>query len=237
MVRRRADENAMCLRVEKERMSATALQQTEERICGVRPAASRFDTIDLLREFSTLGVVLLHASLWLSYSGFKTGANLPGWLHHLIFRQGANGVSAFFAISGFLITFVSIRRFGTLAGMRVKMFYRIRFARIFPLLFCLLVVLCVSHLAGTPGFRIQPGTGLLWQALFAALTFHLNWFEAVHGLLPTPWTVLWSLSVEEMFYLFFPLVCIGLLRRRWSRPLFFFVLFGLVLFGPFARTS
>ncbi len=203
---------------------------------GEVAATSRFDTIDLLRGFSILGVVLLHAGNWLSFSGYTIGASFPKWLRYVIFSEGGNGVSAFFAISGFLITFVSIRRFGSLQRLRAGAFYRIRFARIFPLLALLLFVLSVLDLAGFADFALKPATGSLGRALFATLTFQLNWFEAVHGFLPAPWTVLWSLSVEEMFYLFFPLLCIGLYGRRWFRPLFFVLLFGLVAFGPFART-
>ncbi len=202
----------------------------------VKAAISRFDTIDLLRGFSILGVVLLHASLWLSFGGYTIEASFPKWLRYVIFSEGGNGVSAFFAISGFLITFISIRRFGSLQRLRVGAFYRIRFARIFPLLALLLFLLSVLDLAGFADFSLKPTAGSLGGALFAALTFQMNWFEAVHGFLPAPWTVLWSLSVEEMFYLLFPLLCIGLYGRRWLRPLFFVILFGLFAFGPFART-
>jgi len=72
--------------------------------------------------------------------------------------------------------------------------------------------------------------------LFAALTFHLNWLEAVHGYLPGNWDVLWSLSVEEMFYLFFPLLCIVLLRLRRGTLLFVALLLVFAAIGPFART-
>ncbi|HEY0264210.1 MAG TPA: acyltransferase [Granulicella sp.] len=198
--------------------------------------ASRFDTIDLLRGLSILGVMLLHVRNWLSTGKVEPGGSLPPWLRYDLFNQGGNGVSAFFAISGFLITFISIRRFGALETLRVSTFYRIRFARIAPLLLLLLLILGVLHWTGSPAFHIKPEQGSLAGALFAALTFQLNWYEAVHGFLPPAWTVLWSLSVEEMFYLFFPVVCVALLRQRWSRPLFFLVLGGLIVFGPFART-
>ena len=85
-------------------------------------------------------------------------------------------------------------------------FYRIRFARIAPLLLLLLAVLSLLHLGNVQGFRIPAKTTTLPRALFAALTYHLNWLEALHGYLPGNWDVLWSLSVEEMFYLFFPLM-------------------------------
>ncbi len=179
-----------------------------------RQAAPRFDTVDLLRGFSILAVILLHSSLWLLFSNYTIGTRLPVLVRHVVFRQGGDGVSVFFAISGFLITYVSVKRFGSLAAMRAGAFYRIRFARIMPMLLLLLAVLSVFHLAGWRVFDITHRGGTLPGALFSALTFHLNWYEVVHGYLPAPWTVLWSLSVEEMFYVFFPLLCIALLRRR-----------------------
>lgn len=199
-------------------------------------ASPRYDTVDLLRGYASLGVVLLHISNYLSFSGQTIGASFPKWLKYLVFSEGGNGVSAFFAISGFLITLVSIKRFGALASLSLKTFYRIRFARIAPPLFLLLALLSVLHLYGPAEFHISPSVGSLPHALFAALTFQTNWFEAVHGWLPASWTVLWSLSVEEMFYLFFPLLCAILLPRRWGKPVFFAILVFLIGFGPFART-
>ncbi len=194
----------------------------------------RFDTIDLLRGLSILAVVLLHSSLWLFFGGYNIGKGLPAGLRDVVFSEGGNGVSAFFAISGFLITLTALRRFGSLAQMRPLTFYRIRFARIFPMLALLLLVLSVLHLAHFADFRLRPKNGSLPHALWAALTFQLNWYEVGHGYLPAPWTVLWSLSVEEMFYLVFPLLC-RLLRLRRARPLFFAVLLGFIVYGPFAR--
>jgi peptidoglycan/LPS O-acetylase OafA/YrhL len=66
----------------------------------------------------------------------------------------------------------------------------------------------------------------------AALTFHLNVLEAQSGYLPGNWDVLWSLSVEETFYLAFPIVCLWLGRGR-ALPI---LLAALVITGPFART-
>jgi peptidoglycan/LPS O-acetylase OafA/YrhL len=196
----------------------------------------RFDSIDLLRGLSILAVVLLHIQIDINTHGHAVGSSLPAWLRHAIFSNGGNGVSTFFAISGFLITYISIRRFGSLGQMAPKRFYRTRFARIAPPLLILLIILSVLHVANVPHFHIKPAVGTLPQALFATLTFQLNWFEAVHGWLPPPWTVLWSLSVEEMFYLFFPLLCLALMKRRLTKPLFIAILFGVALFGPFART-
>jgi peptidoglycan/LPS O-acetylase OafA/YrhL len=161
---------------------------------------------------------------------------MPNWLFHILFWNGGNGVTVFFSISGFLITLVSLRRFGSLAKMRARTFYRIRFARIAPLLLLLLAVLSVLHLIHAEGFRISPSCATLPRALLAAITFHVNWLEAAHGYLPANWDVLWSLSIEEMFYLFFPLACLLLLKWRRGMPAFVLLLLLFVGMGPFART-
>lgn len=196
----------------------------------------RFDGIDILRGLSILAVVLLHISLRMRFAGHSLEPALPAWLFHLLFWNGNNGVTVFFAVSGFLITITSIRRFGTLARFNAPRFYRIRFARIAPLLLLLLGILSVLHLAGAEGYEIPEKKASLPRALFATLTFHLNWLEAERGYLPASWDVLWSLSVEEMFYLLFPLACLIVLRVRWGTLLFAGLLLCFAAMGPFART-
>jgi peptidoglycan/LPS O-acetylase OafA/YrhL len=120
---------------------------------------------------------------------------MRGRLAYFLLRNGDNGVTVFFAVSGFLITLTSMRRFGSLGQMQPAKFYRIRFARIAPLLLLLLAVLSLLHLGHVQGFQIPEKVTTLPRALFAALTFHLNWLEAVHGYLPRNSDVLWSLSV------------------------------------------
>jgi peptidoglycan/LPS O-acetylase OafA/YrhL len=202
-----------------------------------RPETQRFDTVDILRGLSILAVILLHIWIRMHFAGVNLDADLPPWLAHLLLHNGDNGVTVFFAISGFLITFTSIKRFGSLGGMQPLRFYRIRFARIAPLLLLLLTVLSVLHLLHVDGFVINPKRETLPGALFSALTFHLNWYEAVHGYLPANWDILWSLSVEEMFYLFFPLLCFAMLRWKHGLWLFVALLLAFVAMGPFARTA
>jgi peptidoglycan/LPS O-acetylase OafA/YrhL len=204
---------------------------------NVRQSATpRFDGIDLLRGLSILAVVLLHISIRFQIAGFSLRPVTAPWLFHLLFRNGNNGVTVFFAVSGFLITLTSLGRFGSLAQMRPAVFYRIRFARIAPLLLLLLATLSILHLVHAQGFFISPQKTTLPRALFAALTFHLNWLEAARGYLPPNWDVLWSLSVEEMFYLFFPLLCVLLLRFRRGMAVFLAVLLVFAIVGPWART-
>ena len=201
-------------------------------------AIPRFPTIDLLRGLSILAVILLHTWLRFSFASLEVAQGMPRWLGHLLFRNGGNGVTIFFAISGFLITFTSFQRFGPLAAMRPSIFYRIRFARIAPLLLLLLAILSLLHLLHVESYVINKPHASLPGALLSALTFTLNWYEAVHmhSWLPACWTVLWSLSIEEMFYLFFPIACLLLLRLRRGLPLFVTLLLALIVAGCFART-
>jgi peptidoglycan/LPS O-acetylase OafA/YrhL len=107
-----------------------------------------------------------------------------------------------------------------------------RAARILPCLLLILALLSALHFAGAPGFTFKPQQAPIGRALLAALTFHVNWLEGRYGYLPGGWDPLWSLSVEEAFYLLFPLACL-LLRseRRLLLPLL-----CLDALGPINRT-
>ena len=213
----------------------TMMPMQEEKELG--PAVRRLDGVDVLRGLSILAVIILH--IWIRFAGehIRLGRDWPKYTQHFVFFNGGNGVTMFFAISGFLITLTSLRRFGSLANLRPLVFYRIRFARIMPLLLLLLTVLSMLHLLHVEGYRINEAHFTLPRALIAALTFHLNWLEASRDAwLPAVWTVLWSLSIEEMFYLFFPPVSLGLFRGG-SAGRVAWIALALAFFavGPWAR--
>lgn len=185
------------------------------------PSKSRLDGIDLLRGVAIFFVLMNHVNMRLRI------AKIPYHLPDALVWNGQQGVQIFFAVSGFLITTTALRRWGP--GIDIRGFYRLRFARIAPLLILLLVILATLHLAQVKNFVINPKVATLPRALIAALTFHVNVLEATHGYLPANWDILWSLSVEEVFYLVFPLV------RRHTK-LFIGLLTICVILGPIART-
>ena len=193
--------------------------------------SERIDGIDVLRGLSILAVIILHINLRLRIAN-TFGRHWPAFIVSDIGWNGDNGVIVFFAISGFLITTMCLRRWKSLAEISLARFYQLRFARIAPMLLALLCVLSVLHLFRVPYFTIRPQVSTLPRAVFAALTFHINWLEAVHGYLPANWDVLWSLSNEEVFYLAFPVIC--LLTRR--RAALIATLCVFIVLGPFART-
>ena len=173
-----------------------------------------------------------HVNMRLLLARVPYTQNLPQQFVSSLVWNGQRGVQIFFAISGFLITSTTLRRWGSLQQTSLRGFYLMRFARIAPLLFVLLAFLSALHLAHVHNFVVKPETGGLPRALLAALTFHINVLEAHRGYLPGNWDILWSLSIEEMFYLFFPLAARFLGRGK----LFLVLLLAFIVAGPFART-
>ena len=192
----------------------------------------RLDGVDLLRGLAIFFVLMNHVNMRLLGAKVPYTKFLPAQLVHLLVWNGQLGVQMFFAVSGFLITSITLRRWGSLSNVNVRDFYLLRFARIAPLLLLLLAILSGLHFANVHNFVVTAKTGGLGRALIAALTFHVNVLEARRGYLPGNWDILWSLSVEEMFYLFFPLTCRLLGRGK----LFIALLLAFVALGPFART-
>ncbi len=195
------------------------------------PSWTRIDGVDLLRGLAILLVLMNHVNMRLLFASVPYTRGLPHQLVSSLVWNGQRGVQIFFAISGFLITSTALRRWGSLKAVNIGDFYRLRFARIGPLLLALLAVLSILHLAHFENFAVSSKTGGLGRALIAALTFHVNVLEARRGYLPANWDILWSLSVEEVFYLFFPLIC----RLAGRGKLLSVILAGFVVLGPFAR--
>lgn len=189
--------------------------------------------IDMLRGFSILAVVLLHLNIHFGFSDSFLKAILPKKLFSVLFWSGFYGVVVFFTLSGFLITNSILKKWGDLSKIKLKTFYWLRFSRIVPLLVLLLIVLSILHITKIEGFVINPEQTSLSRAIFSALTFHINWLEIKVGYLPANWDVLWSISIEESFYLVFPILCL-FLKREWQ---FVIVLLLFLMLSPWARTQ
>ena len=134
------------------------------------PRPSRIDQIDVLRGLSILAVIVHHINLRIRIERTELGAHLPKLVVQDLGWNGYNGVIVFFAVSGFLITSMSLRRWKTLPAIRLREFYRLRFARIAPCLIALLAVLSALHLLGIRWYTIDPQRASLPRSLLAALT-------------------------------------------------------------------
>jgi peptidoglycan/LPS O-acetylase OafA/YrhL len=178
-------------------------------------------------------VIFNHVGIRIPLGHSSLAGALPAWMISVLNWRGYEAVFIFFVISGFLITGMSLQRWGNLNRIGIGGFYGRRFARIAPLLVTVVLVLSVLDLAGVRDYVIHHSNQSLTGAIWAALGLHLNWYEGHTAWLPGGWDVLWSLSIEEVFYLAFPIIAL-LTRRVWVLlPLL--VLLALSL--PFSRDA
>ena len=164
---------------------------------GYRPA------LDGLRGLAILAVMAYHSSL---------RTVLPG---------GFLGVDLFFVLSGFLVTVMLLQDHQQDGAVHLRRFYVRRMLRLFPALFVMLAACCVFA-----AFRMKPDRAQdVYQAVLLTVCFGANWdwFWSIRlDLLGH----VWSLSLEEQFYLLWPAVLSLLLRVRVSlgRKVWFVVL-------------
>jgi hypothetical protein len=169
---------------------------------GYQPA------LDGLRALSVALVILYHAGV-VHNSTLPTGVPKP-WF----FNGGFLGVEVFFVVSGYLITtllFEERERTGTVS---LRKFWGRRFRRLIPALWVMIVVASVWAMvwgrAYLSDLRHDIPFAISYTSNFQQLFRKVSYFEGVPHLLRH----LWSLAVEEHFYLLFPPLLMLVLRRR-----------------------
>jgi len=174
--------------------------------------------LDGLRAFAVASVIAYHFG-----AGWMTGGFL--------------GVDAFFVLSGFLITSLLLNEWGRRRRIDLPGFWARRARRLLPALLLVLgaIALYAVVLAPTDQLRSLRADGL------ASLFYVANWRFVLSGqsyfalfTLPSPMRHLWSLAIEEQFYLVWPLVVLACLRiGRGSRT----VLAGVCVAGIAASVA
>ena len=191
--------------------------------------------IDILRGVSILLVLIHHFNIPYKLHDTFLGILIGGEsLSTLIARNGNYGVTMFFVISGFLITQHTLQRSGSLAQIKLKDFYIRRLARIIPCLVLLVAMVSVLGSLGLQTFINQSPNGVEVSyavTVLSALSFWMNLLIIKYGWVNYALGVLWSLSVEEVFYLAFPVLCLALGRGKG------FIIFLLVViaYAPYFR--
>src|SRR5882672_9340018 len=125
----------------------------------------RIEGVDLLRGLAIFLVLMNHVNMRLLIAKVPYTNGLPEQLVSSLVWNGQPGVQIFFSVSGFLITSMSLRRWGSLSGISLRGFYLMRFARIAPLLIALLATLSLLHFLHLHDFVISSKTGGLGRAL------------------------------------------------------------------------
>ena len=176
----------------------------------------RIPGLDGLRALAVSAVILYHL--------------IPAWV-----PGGYIGVDIFFVISGFLITRLLLQEYRHHESVNLTAFWQRRARRLLP---ALVVVLGVcSSVALFIGGDILVSLG---RQLFGALTFSTNWVEILAGTNyfanqgSQLFTNVWSLAVEEQFYLLWPFLVIAAISAPWLLRQRYF---GLVMSLVFAIGS
>jgi peptidoglycan/LPS O-acetylase OafA/YrhL len=162
---------------------------------GHRPA------LDALRGLAVLIVVAFHSEL-----GFAKGGYL--------------GVSTFFTLSGFLITTLVLVEHSGSGRLDLRAFWRRRFRRLLPAAVVAIgLVVVLVAVIGDPSTKASIG-GDAASSVFYIANWHLLWSGTSYAQLfvsPSPLLHMWSLAVEEQFYVVFPLVVAVLIGWRSGR--------------------
>lgn len=167
--------------------------------------------------------------------GLRTVAILPVMLFHAgfgLFQGGYVGVDVFFVISGFLIT-QTIAEEMERGRFTLTSFYERRARRILPALFVMLAVSApLAYFLSNPlEFRDYSASllGVITFSINVLAAIYINYFGPSADY--TPLLHIWSLAVEEQFYLFFPLILMALHRISRRRLSVLLVVVGLASLG------
>ena len=162
--------------------------------------------LDGLRFYAFLGVFICHTLP--QDDAYYRGLHLPApWLWVAAVRAGASGVDLFFALSAFLITSLLLKERLETGGVSLRRFYIRRTLRIWPLYF-LVIALGIVLTHAVPNLQVLP-----WRLVAGYLLFVSNWMYPTGGTVRSICGPLWTVSIEEQFYILWPALMKGLQRR------------------------
>lgn len=183
-----------------------------------------FENLDGLRFFSFLSVFFFHS--FHTNSDYLKSLPIYDFIKFDVFGEGNLGVNFFFVLSGFLITYLLIKEKKINAQINIKLFLIRRVLRIWPLFF-----FCVSF-----GFLIFPQIKLIFGQTpnetanpIYYLTF-LNNFDFLRNGPPDSSVlgILWSIAIEEQFYLIWPLILFVFPVKKFWIPFSLIILLSLL---------
>lgn len=190
-----------------------------------------FPNLEGLRFLAFFVVFINHATGSLGYNNHSESF---GFVRSHFFLNGNLGVSFFFVLSGFLITYLLLKEKELTGTINIRYFYLRRVLRIWPLYF-LIVALCLfvfPALNSTLPKWFPIGTSISEINPWLYVTFTGNFDYLYNGINNVLIGVLWSVSVEEQFYLFWPLI-IAFVPRNYLMRTFIVLILGSIAFRFF----
>lgn len=178
-----------------------------------------FENIDIIRTFAFLLVFWYHGCIHLfGFLDLESHLFLKS-----IISTGGEGVRIFFVLSGFLITYLLYKEYSDTGKINVFHFYMRRVLRIWPLYYLVVLIsICINPISQVLCLEAS------WTK---ALLFLIN-FECIQpdtvACLPNHYKVLWSVCIEEQYYLFWPLLSLLIFRNK---TYFVIVLSVIIIFG------
>ncbi|WP_141493651.1 acyltransferase family protein [Neokomagataea tanensis] len=178
-----------------------------------------------MRGAAILAVLSNHIGIRIPLTHSNLTNILPRWFLTGLNYNGTEAVYVFFVLSGFLISSRMRDRYGSLDAVKPITFLVSRARRIIPPLLLLIIILLLLNALNIGDYRFDKAGQTATGACLAALGLYFNVWQARHGWSVASWTVLWSLSIEELFYLVFPFIC------RAGKYVFWPLLIGVAFVG------
>jgi hypothetical protein len=188
--------------------------------------------IDFLRGLSLIMVIFSHYGIYGYLLHSYTYVILGRHLSDVSAGMGYYGVVVFFVISGYLITSLTLKRYGLLPNINFSEFWWFRFSRIMPMLALCILTIIIFNVYGLPGLSGHSTNDLI-KGISGILSFRFN--EIISTTISGVWNPLWSLSVEEMFYFVFPFVCL-FLTGRGAITWIFLTIFSTIIYFKYSDT-
>ena len=184
--------------------------------------------IDALRGYSIIFVILYHSKFY--YNDF------------FLFSGGYIGVDIFFVITGFLITKLLVTEYNLNKTINILDFFERRIRRLIPVLFLVLLIGTLLSLFVLEPTKLKNFSESFFASIFFSANIYFNYFGnfyATDASLKTPLLHLWSLGVEEQFYILYPFFLL-LILKLFRKLLIFFIVIGFLIslgFAEYASTN
>lgn len=179
--------------------------------------------IEALRGYSIIFVILYHSKFY--------------YIDFFLFSGGFIGVDIFFVITGFLITKLLLSEYNLNKTIDVLGFFERRIRRLIPVLFLVLLTSTLFSLLVLEPTKLKQFSESFLASIFFMANIYFHYFANFYGTnssLKTPLLHLWSLGIEEQFYILYPFLLLFALKF-FKKILIFFALVGFLISLGFAE--